>query len=77
MFACYYVIIIRFSFNLKNFGRCDLSIYRCSDLFLFGEDLDIFLDFMDDDEEIQGIFDEKVDEVRSDEFFVQLEIQQL
>ena len=48
-----------------------------SDLFLFGEDLDIFLDFMDDDEEIQGIFDEKVDEVRSDEFFVQLEVQQL
>ena len=46
-------------------------------LFLFGEDLDIFLYFMDNDEEIQGIFDEKVDEVRSDEFFVQLEIQQL
>ena len=45
--------------------------------FLFGEDLNIFLDFMDDDEVIQGIFDEKVDEVRSDEFFVQLEIQQL
>ena len=46
-------------------------------LFLLGEDLDIFLYFMDNDEEIQGIFDEKVDEVRSDEFFVQLEIQQL
>ena len=60
--------------------RCTFSFKmaaKSSDLFLFGEDLDIFLDFMDNDEEIQGIFDEKVDEVRSDEFFVQLEIQQL
>ena len=60
--------------------RCTLSFKmaaKSSDLFLFGEDLDIFLDFMDDDKEIQGIFDEKVDEVRSDEFFVQLEIQEL
>ena len=61
--------------------RCTLSskmAATCSDLYLFGEDLDIFMDFMDDDEEIQGIFDEKVDEVRFYEFFfVQLEIQQL
>ena len=61
--------------------RCTLNFKmaaKCSNLFLlFGEDLDIFLDFMDDDEEIQGIFDEKVDEICSDEFFVQLEIQQL
>ena len=43
--------------------RCALSFKmaaKSSDLFLFGEDLDIFLDFMDDDEEIQEIFDEKL-----------------
>ena len=60
--------------------RCTLSFKMATkslDLFLFGEDLDIFLDFMDDDEEIQGIFDEKVDEVHSDEISVQLEIHQL
>ena len=59
--------------------RCTLRFKmaaKSSDLYLFG-DLNIFLDFMDDDEEIQGIFDEKVDQVHSDEFFDQLEIQQL
>ena len=60
--------------------RCTLSLKmaaKSSDLLLFGEDLDIFLDFMFDDEEIQVIFDERVDGVRSDEFFVQLKMQQL
>ena len=55
--------------------KCTLSFKMAStssDLYLFGEGLDIFLDFMDDDEDIQDIFDEKVDEVRSHDFFVQL-----
>ena len=44
-----------------------------SDLYLFGEDLNIFLDFIDDDEEFQSIFDEKVDEVSFHEFFCPVE----